>query len=80
MFTNLLLVLILNATISQPWQFSYFYLDFGPLSASVSYKTFSYKKNECIQNIDKPYKAELIIGVFMLIYVLMIFIGFHGLL
>ena len=39
----LLVVLILNDTICQPGQFSYFYLNFGPLSASVSYKTLSYK-------------------------------------
>ena len=40
----LYLVVILNDTISQPGQFPYFFLNFGPLPASVSYKTLSYKK------------------------------------
>ena len=35
------ILLILNDSISQPGQFSYFYLNFRPLSASVSYKTLS---------------------------------------
>ena len=35
---------------SQPGQFSYSYFDFGPLPASVSYKTLSCKKNQCIHD------------------------------
>ena len=41
-------VVILNDTISQPGQIPYFFLNFGPLPASVSYKTLFIKKNDCI--------------------------------
>ena len=44
-------------TISQPGQFSYFYLNFGPLSASVSYKTLSYKKKGCTISKNEPHDS-----------------------
>ena len=42
------MLLILNATIIQPSQFSYFFHIYGACSASVASKLFSSKKNECI--------------------------------
>ena len=36
---------------SQPGQLSYFYLNFGPFSASVSSKAISYKKSDCKNQI-----------------------------
>ena len=55
----LLLVLIINDTICQPGQFSYFYLNIGPLLASVSNKTLSYKKMSVliISDLDFKYAA-----------------------